>query len=97
MEGTMIQVIQKDGKVMDFTLTKISDAIIKAFMAADMQDKDDVADLLALRVTADFQACVTENGIRAEDIQSSVGRVLAQAGYEEAAKAYLLRDISMAV
>ena len=84
----MIQVIKRDGKVMDFTLTKISDAIMRAFMAADIQDSKDVADLLALRVTADFQERVTDDGIHAEDIRSSVGRVLVQAGYTEAARVY---------
>lgn len=93
----MIQVIQRDGEVTDFTLTRISDAIMKAFMAADMQDNDDVADLLALRVTADFQGRVIDDGIHAEDIQSSVGKVLAQAGYEEAAKAYMCRNMTLAL
>lgn len=93
----MIQVIKRNGEVTDFILTKISDAIMRAFTAADIQDSDDVADLLALRVTADFQGSVTEGGIHAEDIQNSVGKVLAQAGYEEAAKAYMCRDMSMAM
>lgn len=90
----MIQVIKRDGEVTDFTLTKISDAIMRAFMATDIQDSDDVADLLALRVTADFQGRVTDDGIHAEDIQDSVGKVLAQAGYAKAAEAYLCRDMN---
>lgn len=89
----MIQVIKRDGEVMDFTLTKISDAIMRAFMAAGIRDNDDAADLLALRVTADFQGSITQDGIYAEDIQNSVGKVLAQAGYREAAQAYLDRNL----
>lgn len=84
----MIQVIKRDGEVSDFTLTKISDAIMRAFMAVDIRDSDDTADLLALRVTADFQERVSDGGILAEDIRHSVGRVLRQAGYLEAAKVY---------
>lgn len=93
----MMQVIKRDGEVADFTLTKISDAIMKAFIATNIRDSDDVADLLALRVTADFQERVTDGGIHAEDIQDSVEKVLAQAGYEEAARAYMCRDMILAV
>ena len=47
-------------------------------------------DLLALRVTADFQDKIKDDGIAVEDIQDSVERVLGQAGYEDVAKAYIL-------
>lgn len=83
----MIQVINTDGKITDFTLTKISDTIMRAFLAADMHD-DDMADLLALRVTADFQERITNDNIHTKDIKDSVGKVLLQAGYDEAARAY---------
>ena len=86
----MFQVIKRGGEVADFTLTKISDAIIKAFNATDVQYNNDVVDLLALRVTADFQGKVKDNGIHVEDIQDSVEKVLEQAGYAEAAKAFIL-------
>ena len=86
----MFQVIKREGEVTDFTLTKISDAIIKAFNATDVQYNNDVVDLLALRVTADFQGKVKDDGIHVEDIQDSVEKVLEQAGYAEAAKAFIL-------
>lgn len=86
----MFQVIKREGEVADFTLTKISDAIMKAFNATDVQYNNDVVDLLALRVTADFQGKVKEDGIHVEDIQDSVEKVLEQAGYAEAAKAFIL-------
>ena len=86
----MFQVIKRGGEVADFTLTKISDAIMKAFNATDVQYNNDVVDLLALRVTADFQGKVKNDGISVEDIQDSVEKVLEQAGYTEAAKAYIL-------
>ena len=47
-------------------------------------------DLLTLRVTADFQSKVKDDGIHVEDIQDSVEKVLEQAGYTEAAKAFIL-------
>ena len=86
----MFQVIKREGEVTDFTLTKISDAIMKAFNATDVQYNNDVVDLLALRVTADFQSKVKDDGIHVEDIQDSVEKVLEQAGYAEAAKAFIL-------
>ena len=86
----MFQVIKREGDVTDFTLTKISDAIMKAFNATDVQYNNDVVDLLALRVTADFQNKVKDDGIHVEDIQDSVEKVLEQAGYAEAAKAFIL-------
>lgn len=86
----MFQVIKREGEITDFTLTKISDAIIKAFNATGVQYNTDVVDLLALRVTADFQGKVTDGNIHVEDIQDSVEKVLGQAGYEEAAKAFIL-------
>lgn len=88
--GQVMQVIKRNGEKADFTLTKINDAIMKAFNATKMSYTNDIIDLLALRVTADFQNKVKDGGIQVEDIQDSVERVLGQAGYEEAAKAYIL-------
>ena len=85
-----MQVIKRNGEKADFTLTKINDAIMKAFTATNMSYTNDIIDLLALRVTADFQDKVKEDAVHVEDIQDSVERVLGQAGYEEVAKAYIL-------
>ncbi|MBP9996979.1 MAG: ribonucleoside triphosphate reductase [Lachnospiraceae bacterium] len=86
----MFQVIKRDGVEADFTLAKISDAIIKAFHATDVKYTNDVVDMLALRVTADFQDKVKDDKIQVEDIQDSVEKVLEQAGYTESAKAFIL-------
>lgn len=86
----MFQVVKRDGEVTDFTLTKINDAIMKAFEATNMNYNNDIVDLLALRVTADFQKKVKEDGVSVEDIQDSVEKILEQSGYTEVAKAYIL-------
>ena len=86
----MYQVIKRDGKVVDFDLAKISSAIIKAFEAQDKQYHPSVIDLLALKVTADFENKVKEGLVAVEDIQDSVESVLVQAGYADIAKAYIL-------
>lgn len=86
----MLQVIKRDGEETGFNLTKINDAVMKAFRATDMVYTNDIIDLLALRVSADFQGKVKESKVHVEDIQDSVEKVLEQAGYTEVAKAYIL-------
>ena len=86
----MFLVVKRDGEVTDFTLTKINDAIMKAFNATDKKYNNDIIELLALRVTADFQEKVKADGVSVEDIQDSVEKVLEQAGFTDVAKAYIL-------
>ena len=86
----MFQVEKRDGKVVDFQLNKITDAIEKAFDATQMNHSRDMLELLALHVTADFQKKVVNNRIAVEDVQDSVENVLIQSGYGEVAKAYIL-------
>ena len=86
----MLQVIKRDGERVDFTLSKINDAIMKAFTATEMQYSNDIVDLLSLRVSADFQDKIKDGAVSVEDIQDSVEKVLGQAGYEDVAKAYIL-------
>ncbi len=84
------QVIKRDGKVVDFDLNKIVAAIGKAFEALDKHTHSHVLELLALRVTADFDEKVRDGKISVEDIQDSAEKVLSQAGYADVAKAYIL-------
>ncbi len=86
----MFYVIKRDGEKTDFTLTKINDAIMKAFNAVEKQYNNDIIDLLSIRVTADFQDKIKEGAIHVEDVQDSVEKVLEQAGYTDVAKAYIL-------
>ena len=86
----MYQVLKRDGKVVDFTLDKIENAIKMAFEAQEKQYHPNVIDFLALKVTADFEPKIKEGLIAVEDIQDSVESVLVQAGYADVAKAYIL-------
>ena len=86
----MYQVLKRDGKVADFDIQKITDAIKLAFDAQEKQFHPSVIDFLALKVTADFEPKVKEGLIAVEDIQDSVESVLVQAGYADVAKAYIL-------
>ena len=86
----MYQVTKRDGKVADFSIQKISAAISKAFEAQGKQSHPSVIDMLALRVTADFEPKIKDGLIAVEQIQDSVEKVLSEAGYADVAKAYIL-------
>ena len=83
------QVTKRDGKIVDFDIQKIADAIRKAFDATNTEYNDSVIDFLALKTTADFQSKVKNGAIAVEDIQDSVETVLSRGGYEQVAKAYI--------
>ncbi|SHJ10909.1 ribonucleoside-triphosphate reductase class III catalytic subunit [Dethiosulfatibacter aminovorans DSM 17477] len=86
----MYNVIKRDGKLLDFDISKISNAITRAFEAKDKQYTQGIIDLLALRVTADFEPKIVDSKIAVEDIQDSVEAVLIKTGYSDVAKAYIL-------
>ena len=86
----MFRVVKRNGKTVDFNISKISDAIKKAFDAQEKEYNQSIIDLLALRVTADFEPKIKNGLIDVEDIQDSVESVLVQAGYADVAKAYIL-------
>ena len=86
----MFRVIKRDGSEVELNLEKISGAIVKAFDATQVQYNQAIVDLLTLRVTADMQGKVKEGKVQVEESQDSVEKVLEQAGYAEAAKAFIL-------
>lgn len=86
----MYQVTKRDGEITEFNLTKISEAIRKAFEAREKEYNQDIIDLLSLKVTADFEPKIKEHKIAVEDIQDSVESVLIKAGYADVAKGYIL-------
>ena len=86
----MYQVIKRDGQIAEFNIQKISAAITKAFDAMQKQYHPGVIELLALRVTANFEPKVKDGKIAVEDIQDSVEAVLSEAGYADVAKCYIL-------
>ena len=50
----MYQVIKRDGRKVDFDLSRIAKAITKAFNAAKVPYNSVIIDLLVLQVTADY-------------------------------------------
>lgn len=86
----MYQVTKRDGKIAEFNLAKISQAIRKAFEAQERESHPDIIDLLALKVTSDFEPKIKGGLVSVENIQDSVEDVLVQAGYADVAKGYIL-------
>ena len=86
----MYRVEKRNGKLIDFDIQKIVNAIKMAFEAQEKQYNDSMIDFLALKVTADFEPKIKDGKIKVEDIQDSVESVLVQAGYADVAKAYIL-------
>ena len=85
-----MEVIKRDGEIAEFNLQKITNAISKAFNATEKLYNEDIINLLALRVTSDFQSKAKNGKISVEDIQDSVEHTLEQSGYTDVAKAYIL-------
>ncbi len=86
----MYNVVKRDGKLVSFDLSKISEAIQSAFDACQRQYNQDIIDFLALKVTAEFEPKIEDNKIEVEHIQDSVESVLIKAGYDDVSKAYIL-------
>ena len=86
----MYQVTKRDGKTVDFNITRIANAITKAFEATGIPYNPDIINMLSLQVTADYAGKIMDNAVSVESIQDSVEAVLQRAGYADVAKAYIL-------
>ncbi|MCR5186449.1 MAG: ribonucleoside triphosphate reductase [Clostridia bacterium] len=86
----MYKVRKRNGQIVKFEISKISEAMKKAFDASEKSYDEDVIDFLALKVTSDFENKIKDNIINVEDIQDSVESVLIKGDYVDVAKAYIL-------
>ena len=86
----MLKIRKRDESLEDFDLKKIENAIERAFMAEHKFYNSDIIEMLALRVTADFNKKVANEIVAIEDIQDSVEVVLIQAGYIDVARSYMI-------
>ena len=86
----MYRVKKRNGKIVRFDIKKIEEAMEAAFKSVDRKYNDSILDLLALKVTADFEEKIKDDIIHVEDIQDSVENVLSEAGYSDVAKSYIL-------
>ena len=86
----MYKVMKRDGQVVDFNISKISNAIQKAFNSVNRQYNMDIIELLALKVTANYENKIKNGMVTVEDIQDSAEAVLINADYADVAKSYIL-------
>ena len=86
----MYSIIKRDGKVVDFDLSKISGAIEKAFVAQKREYNKQIIDMLALNAVSDAEKKAVDGKVDVESIQDSVEFTLQKMGYEDVAKAYIL-------
>ena len=86
----MYKVIKRDGEIVDFDISKITRAIKKAFDATNTPYRDFTLELLSVKICNDYEKKIKDNKISVEDIQDTVEKVIINAGYADAAKAYIL-------
>ena len=86
----MIKSVKKrDGRVVDYDISKIENAIAKAMLSlgyGEIKDVKKMAKLTELYLTEKFEDKVPS----VEDVQDIVEGVLMKSGYEDVAKAYIL-------
>ncbi|MBR4003673.1 MAG: ribonucleoside triphosphate reductase [Clostridia bacterium] len=83
------QVRKRDGQIQEFNKTKIADAIYKAAVACDGNDRD-LADKLADEVEKILNAKFGSKIPAVEQIQDTVEKVLIENRHAKVAKAYIL-------
>ncbi len=85
----MQKIIKRDGRVVDYDITKIEQAIVKAMLAlgeGDVRDCRKLAKITELELEEKF----TDRLPSVEDIQDTVESVLMANGYGNVAKCYIL-------
>lgn len=82
-------IVKRDGRVVLYNEAKIADAILKAMEAARTGSAADAA-VIANRVEESLTALCGEQPPEIEQIQDAVEQQLMQAGFDEAAKQYIL-------
>jgi anaerobic ribonucleoside-triphosphate reductase len=88
-KGAYLAIRKRDGRVVDFNESKITDAIFKAAQAVGGEDRT-----MAMELTLDVMKLLRKNfgdnifGV--EDIQDCVEKILIEKGHARTAKAYIL-------
>lgn len=90
-EGIVLNVIKRDGRVVNFNPDKIENAMIKAYKSCHGKAPDDKFNLLIDRTVSyiERQVLLSEDGIGVEDIQDLVERKLMDSRYKEVARSYI--------
>lgn len=89
MEARVRQIIKRDGRTVDFDLSKISSAIYKAAEALGGKD-DEVALYLARQVELYLAQTCHNDSPTVEEIQDAVEKILIENGHARTAKEFIL-------
>ena len=84
------QIIKRDGRTAEFNITKITDAVEKAFQASGAMQDRATAQAIADKVNAKLDAGAIEGTPTVEGIQDLVEETLIEEGFTQTAKAYIL-------
>ena len=85
----MDKIIKRDGRIVDYDISKIENAIVKAMLSlgeGDVRDARKLAKITELELTENFEGKLPS----VEDIQDTVEKVLMRNGFENVAKCYIL-------
>lgn len=82
-------ILKRDGRQVEFTDSKITDAIFKAAKAVGGEDRQTAMEL-TLQVLKSLRAKFNGNPFTVEDVQDMVEKVLIETGHAKTAKAYIL-------
>lgn len=83
------QIKKRDGRVVDFHESKITNAILKAAESVGGHDRE-TAVALTLQVLRELKSLYGDNLFTVEDVQDVVEKVLIENGHARTAKAYIL-------
>ena len=86
----MYKVIKRDGRAVDFDISRISNAVRKAFDATMTPYTEDIIQLIALRASAASSPVGSGQAVSVETIQDCVEKVLSECGYADVAKSYII-------
>src|SRR4051812_4119216 len=86
----MKQIKKRDGRIVDFDVSKIIDATRKAFNAVGVPADESVLDTLALQIAADLENVFGEGIPSVEHVQDRVELALMQGGFLDVAKHYIV-------
>ncbi len=84
------KIIKRDGRTVDFDISKIENAIWRAMQAVGEKNKQ-IAEKLAKKVVEKLEKTIPQNQIpNVEQVQDTVEEILIEAGLSKVAKAYIL-------
>ena len=89
MESKVTKIRKRDGRIVDFDLAKITEAIFKAAQVVGGEDKE-LAQSIATKVISKIEEQFDQKTPSVEEIQDSVEKTLMEEGHSKTAKAYIL-------